>query len=248
MENIMNNFGNFNKHMDMAAMFKNNDITPTVQKHLISVYVSLVFCIFAAIAGVAAHMQYGIGAGFMAPMGTVGMLVWMQMDADKTNTTKRMAMLCGFGFLKGASIGPLMSVLMFIDPAIIMTALLGTITIFACFSVSALVAKRSSYLYLGGMLSSALSLLFFLSMANIFFGSVHLYNLQLYGGLMIFSGFVIFDTQLVLEKTIMGDRDFAGHAANLFVDFVAIFVRLAIIIAKMNEKKSDNRKRNSNNR
>ena len=44
----------------------------------------------------------------------------------------------------------------------------------------------------------------------------------------------------------MGDRDFAGHAANLFVDFVAIFIRLAIIIAKMSEKKSDNKKRNGN--
>ena len=174
------------------------------------------------------------------------MLIWMQMDADKTHDFKRTAMLCGFGFLKGASIGPLMSALIFIDPAIIMTALMGTITIFICFSLSALVAKRSSYLYLGGILSSALSLMFFLSLANMFFGSVHLYNLQLYGGLMVFSGFVIFDTQLVLEKTIMGDRDFAGHAANLFVDFVAIFIRLAIIIAKMNEKKSDNKKRNGN--
>jgi FtsH-binding integral membrane protein len=246
MADILNNFGNFNKHFDMAAMFKNNDITPAVQKHLAKVYASLVFCILAAIGGVYAHMRYGIGNGFMAPMGTVGMLIWMQMDSNKSDDMKRMAMLCGFGFLKGASIGPLMSVLMFIDPAIIMTALLGTITIFACFTLSALVAKRSSYLYLGGMLSSALSLMFFLSLANMFFRSVHIFNLQLYGGLMVFSGFVIFDTQLVLEKTIMGDRDFAGHAANLFVDFVAIFIRLAIIIAKMNEKKSDNKRRNGN--
>ena len=127
------------------------------------------------------------------------MLVWMQMDRNKFDDLRRTAMLCGFGFLKGASIGPLISALIFIDSAIIMTALLGTITIFTCFTLSALVAKRSSYLYLGGMLSSALSLMFFLSLANMFFGSVHLYNLQLYGGLMVFSGFVIFDTQLVLE-------------------------------------------------
>jgi FtsH-binding integral membrane protein len=246
MEDVLNNFGNFGKHMNMAAMFKNNDITPAVQKHLTKVYVSLVFCILAAIAGVVAHMRTGMGHGFLAPMGTVGMLIWMQMDSDKTNDFKRTAMLCGFGFLKGASIGPLISVLLFIDPAIIMTALMGTITIFVCFSLSALVAKRSSYLYLGGFLSSALTLLCFLSIANMFFGSVHLYNLQLYGGLMVFSGFVIFDTQLILESTIMGNRDFAGHAANLFVDFVAIFIRLAIIIAKMNEKNSDKKKRSGN--
>ena len=127
------------------------------------------------------------------------MLVWMQMDPNKSDDLRRTAMLCGFGFLKGASLGPLMGLLMLVDPAIIMTALLGTVTIFVCFSLSALVAKRSSYLYLGGLLSSALSLMFFLGLANMFFRSAHLYNLQLYGGLMVFSGFVIFDTQLVLE-------------------------------------------------
>lgn len=127
------------------------------------------------------------------------MLLWMQFDRNKSDELRRTAMLCGFGFLKGASIGPLMSALLFIDPAIIMTAFLGTVTIFACFTLSALVAKRSSYLYLGGVLSSAMSLMFFLGLANIFFGSTHIYNLQLYGGLMVFSGFVVFDTQLVLE-------------------------------------------------
>jgi hypothetical protein len=45
----------------------------------------------------------------------------------------------------------------------------------------------------------------------------------------------------------MGDRDFAGHAANLFIDFVAIFIRLAIIIAKMSgDKQSDKKKKNGN--
>ena len=41
----------------------------------------------------------------------------------------------------------------------------------------------------------------------------------------------------MLQKAIIGDRDFAGHAANLFIDFVAIFIRLAIILAKISEKK-----------
>ena len=93
------------------------------------------------------------------------MLVWMQMDGNKTgHDLRRTSMLCGFGFLKGATIGPLINMLMFIDPAIIMTAFLGTVTVFACFTLSALIAKRSSYLYLGGMLSSAVSLMFYLSM------------------------------------------------------------------------------------
>lgn len=52
-----------------------------------------------------------------------------------------------------------------------MQALLGTSIVFACFSLSALYAPRGQYLYLGGILMSGLSTLFWLSIMNIFFGS-----------------------------------------------------------------------------
>merc|ERR1712000_458848 len=103
---------------------------------------------------------------------------------------------------------------------------LGTVTVFACFSASAIMAKRRSYLFLGGILSSAISLMFLLSFANIFFQSSNLYALQLYGGLMVFSGYVVFDTQLILEKAELGSRDVIGHALELFLDFMAILIRI----------------------
>jgi len=45
-------------------------------------------------------------------------------------------------------------------PDIVMTALMGTCTIFVCFSAASMLAKRREFLYLGGMLSSAISMLF----------------------------------------------------------------------------------------
>lgn len=112
-----------------------------------------------------------------------------------------MAILGAFGFFKGLAIGPLVNIMLHVDPSVVITALLGTVTVFTCFSLSALTAKRASYLYLGGVLGSALTLLFYIGIANMFFRSIYMYNLQLYGGLLMFSGFVVFDTQVVIEVT-----------------------------------------------
>jgi FtsH-binding integral membrane protein len=72
----------------------------------------------------------------------------------------RFLTLLGFGALQGASLGPLIEHVAYLDSSLPMTAFLGTAVVFACFSIAALFAKRRSYLYLGGFLGSAVSLLF----------------------------------------------------------------------------------------
>lgn len=95
------------------------------------------------------------------------------------------------------------------------------------------------------MLGSGLSVLFWLSLANLFFRSMAIANLQLYLGLMVMSGFILYDTQLIVEKAKMGNLDYLSHAIELFIDFVGVFVRLLIILTKNsnNNNKKDERKR-----
>lgn len=107
--------------------------------------------------------------------------------------------------------------------------------IFICFTLSALYAKRRSYLYLGGTLMSGLSILFLVSVLNMFFGSAMLFKAHMYTGLVIMCGFVLFDTQLIIEKAENGDKDYIWHCVDLFLDFVTIFRKLMILLA-MNEK------------
>ena len=57
---------------------------------------------------------------------------------------------------QGLSLGPLIDLVLRVDPSILVTALLATTTVFVCFAGTALFAKRRSYLYLGGVLSSGL--------------------------------------------------------------------------------------------
>lgn len=53
---------------------------------------------------------------------------------------------------------------------------------------------------------------------------------QLYFGLMIFLGYVVFDTQSIIESAHHGDLDYVKHSLVLFVDFVGILVRILIIM------------------
>lgn len=45
-------------------------------------------------------------------------------------------------------------------------------------------------------------------------------------------GFVLYDTQLIIEKRRHGDKDFILHSVDLFVDLLGIFRRLVVILAQ----------------
>lgn len=76
----------------------------------------------------------------------------------------------------GIGMGPLLEYVSVIDPAIVVTALLGTTLVFTCFSIAAMLADRGSFLYLGGTLMTLLTSISIMSLANIFMQSQILYQ------------------------------------------------------------------------
>jgi Bax inhibitor 1 len=240
-------FSSFNtmSNISPAKVFNMSDYHKDVQKHLANVYLALVACLISTVVGVGASMQFNLGGGYLGLIGTFGMLFWIQMDTQKNDLSRRLAMLCGFGFFQGISVAPLMQLALFVDPAIVMTAFIGAVTVFACFSAAALTAQRRSYLFLGGILSSAITLMCVLGLINMFFMNINVYLFNLYVGLLVFSGYVIFDTQMILEKAELGSRDVIGHAMELYIDFMAILIRIIIILLRNSEKKSKSEKKSS---
>ncbi len=77
-------------------------------------------------------------------------------------------------------------------------SLVATTLVFACFSLSAAIAQRRSFLYLAGILSSALSVLFWwrLGMSLFARGSGYGFGAELLVGLGVFLGYVLVDTQV----------------------------------------------------
>jgi FtsH-binding integral membrane protein len=78
----------------------------------------------------------------------------------------------------------------------LLTAFLGATCVFICFTVSAVLAPRRSYLFLGGYLSSVISFMFLTSFVNLFVRSTVVPDINLYLGLFVFCGYVLFDTQV----------------------------------------------------
>jgi FtsH-binding integral membrane protein len=226
--------------VDLQTILKTNDLTVEVQRHLFSVYTTLLITILCCCFGVYLNIMFGIG-GLMSFILSFGVLIWIQMDQDKLNYPKRTFEISLFGTLQGISIGPLIKQVADIDNTVIYKALICTSIIFASFSISALVAKRRSYIYLTGFLTSSLLMFSIMGIMNIFYRSSQLYDIYLFGSLFVFSGFVIVDTQIIIEKTINGSRDVAGHAVSLFLDALNIFIRILIILSKSNKGGNNHR-------
>ncbi len=70
-----------------------------------------------------------------------------------------------------------------------------------------------------------------------------MFFVHLYGGLVVFMGYVIFDTQMIIEDVYNKRNDFVGHAQQLFIDFVAIFVRLLQILLRNADRKRESERR-----
>lgn len=88
---------------------------------------------------------------------------------------------------------------------------------------------------------SMLSIMSIFSLANLFMGSYLLYQANLYLGVALFCGFVLYDTQLIIEKRKRGERDYIRHSLDLFLDFISIFRRLLIILTQKESSRREKR-------
>ena len=133
---------------------------------------------------------------------------------------------------------PLVSLAQSIDPVILVNALVYTAAIFVSFSLVSLISKRRSFLFLGGILSSVMIGVSFGYLASWLFGFSFMNHFQ-YNLLMVivFSFYVIYDTQLIIEKASLGDYDYTLHALELFVDLVRIFIHILRILIETSDKK-----------
>lgn len=218
-----------------------NRLEAPVRKHLKNVYGTLTMTCGAACAGVYIDMFTRFQAGFLTMIIGAGLMLMLVATPDNgKNTKQRLGYLLGFGVTSGMSMGPLLDYVSVLDPSIIVTALMGTTLVFVCFSITAMLADRGSWLFLGGTLMTLLSSMFLMTVVNLFMQSHFLYQAHIYLGLMLMCGFVLYDTQLIIEKRRMGNQDFILHALELFIDFIGIFKRLLIILS---QKEEQNRRR-----
>lgn len=169
---------------------------------------------------------------------TIGLV--LTMFAKKGNQDHGTKFLCFLGVtsVTGAGLRPLMDVAAEIDPAIIINALVYTGIIFGTFTFASLKTKRRSMLFIGGFCGSVMLGLTMTLLTSWIFG-LNLVSYLAYNviTLVVFSLYVIYDTQLIVEKACRGDFDYNIHALELFIDMVKIFTKIVKILIILSDKK-----------
>jgi len=116
-------------------------------------------------------------------------------------------------------------------------------------STVAVCAPSDKFLYMGGPLAMGLGLVFCASIGSAFLPpttalGAGMYSVAMYGGLILFGAFLLYDTQKIIYKA---ERHPAGYGAppfdpvnasiGIYMDTINIFIRIAQLLAGGNRRK-----------
>eukprot|EP01060_Flectonema_neradi_P033610 TRINITY_DN568_c0_g1_i4.p1 TRINITY_DN568_c0_g1~~TRINITY_DN568_c0_g1_i4.p1 ORF type:complete len:227 (+),score=31.87 TRINITY_DN568_c0_g1_i4:54-734(+) len=221
-------------HADVHYDIETGDAKPTfgvvsdVHAYITTVYQHLT--ILGAMACVGCAVQLKVGIFMFWPM-LLGSIAALYFVYTSTSYPFRLSMFLTFGFLGGWSVGPIISIYK-IPGDLVLTAFALTTLIFVCFTASAMYSKRGEWLHIGGILSSCITGLFAVWVLSLFFTIPFFHTILIYGGLVVFSLYVAYDTAIMIENANNGNKDAMIDSINLFIDFLAIFKRILIILAE----------------
>jgi len=130
---------------------------------------------------------------------------------------------------------------MFMQPALLARAGLYTVAMMGSIAFVGATAKQEKYLYLGGPLLAGVAIVAVSGLAPLVLPVTAARTLMvteslwLYGGLAVFGGFTLYDTQKVLQHARLAERgvmqrDAVNESVGLELDFLNIFVRMVQIL------------------
>ncbi|KAI0328493.1 Bax inhibitor family protein [Cubamyces sp. BRFM 1775] len=176
-------------------------------------------------------------------VGSIGTMMGA-MYTPPENTVLKHAFWLGFNACQAATLSPLF----FLSPAILSRAALYTCGVVGSLSYVGATAKNDKYLYMGGPLLAGVTVVALSSLAPMALplglrGLAITEAISLYGGLAVFGGFVLYDTQKILHHARLAEqghipRDTLKESIGLELDMINIFVRLVQILAsRQNQRK-----------
>ncbi|KAG9314166.1 inhibitor of apoptosis-promoting Bax1-domain-containing protein [Chiua virens] len=176
-------------------------------------------------------------------VGSIGSMMGVYYTPPERTVQKHLFWL-GFNACQAATLSPLF----FLSPAILSRAALYTCGVVGSLSYVGATARNDKYLYMGGPLLAGVTVVALSSIAPMALplgmrGLAIAESISLYGGLAVFGGFVLYDTQKILQHARMAEmgvisRDPMKEAIALELDMINIFVRLVqILMMRSNNRK-----------
>lgn len=146
----------------------------------------------------------------------------------------------------GLTMAPFVSTVNDVDPSILPASLLITASVLGGCSVLATRCKDAMMMQWKGPLMVGLGSLlglqllgigsmYFFGANNVFAGMVH--NVDVYGGVALFTGFAIYDSWNCQKMYLAGTPDHLGCATDLYLDAMNLLVRIMEILSKANNKR-----------
>lgn len=190
---------------------------------------------------VARNSWLAIGGTIVAMMGS-GMLA-QALEYSPGFGAKQMAWVLHSGIM-GAVLAPIC----FVGGPILMRAAVYTAGIVGGLSTVAVCAPSDKFLTMGGPLAIGLGVVFASSIGSMFLPpttalGAGLMSMSLYGGLLLFSGFVLYDTQRIIRKAethpLYGVQPYdpINAAISIYLDTMNIFIRIVTLMAGGNSRR-----------
>ncbi|OCH96412.1 Bax inhibitor family protein [Obba rivulosa] len=175
-------------------------------------------------------------------VGSIGTMMGVFYTSPESKVLKHVFWL-GFNVCQAATLSPLF----FLSPAILSRAALYTCGVVGSLSYIGATAKNDTYLYMGGPLLAGVTVVALSALAPMALplglrGLAISEAISLYGGLAVFSGFVLYDTQKILQNARLAQmgtvpRDPVRESISLELDMINIFIRLVQILAMQQNRR-----------
>ena len=223
---------------DQSSQYSQESSQAYIMSFLKATYQLFAGSLLAATAG--SYIGLGMVSILSGPMKWVLFaieiaLIWFVIPRVKHTPGVNLAVLFVFTFITGLTIAPLLSSIfaMADGAAIVGQAFLMTSVAFGAISMFAMTTKRD-FSSMGKFLFIALIIMIVAGISNIFIQSSMMQLMIASAGALIFSAFILYDTQNIIK----GNYDSPVEAAlALYLDFFNLFISLLQIlgIAKNNE-------------
>ena len=167
---------------------------------------------------------------------SIYLMCYVQNPMNSENSRKYA--LAALAFQLGFNLGPAIHQIAHFNPEILSKAILYTSTAFTSFTAISLFSKRRSLLFLGGIaftLFQGMMLYRFLGFLTGFGGAQGLTYLFIM--LFIDCCFLIYNTQLMIERAERGTKDVPSDTMHLFLDLLRLFVRILSILLELSSDK-----------
>jgi len=187
------------------------------------------------------NSMLSIGLTIAAMIGS-GMVA-RSIPYEKGFGSKNVAWMVHAGIM-GAVVAPLT----LMGGPIIMRAAYLTAGVVGGLSAVAVCAPSDKFLNMGGVLGAGLGVVFLANIGSMFMPPTTaigsgLYAMSVYGGLVLFSLFLLYDTQKIIKKAethpVYSERQFdpINASISIYMDTMNIFIRIAMILMNGKSKK-----------